>query len=130
MNGKVFRWWRSRNDMTKKLLGAILLCEMMIGFYPVICHAKNYSEVADKLQKGQTKEAITKLLGEPVRKRITGKNHKYIWGPEEEFWDRIPMGTRLEVWEYEFSDGHLNLYFIDGKNHLDFKAFAPKGVIY
>jgi len=40
------------------------------------------------------------------------------------------MGTRLEVWKYKFSDGLLNLYFLNEGEQLDFIAFASKGVIY
>ena len=61
---------------------------------------------------------------------ISVKRDKYMWGTEESFWDDIPMGTRLELWGYDFSDGGLNLYFINGGDHLDYKAFAPKGVVY
>ncbi len=80
--------------------------------------------------KGQSKQSIIELLGEPLRRTITVRQDKVIWGPEEEFWDNIPVGTRLEVWRYEFSDGNLNLYFIDEGEQLDYKAFAPRGVVY
>jgi hypothetical protein len=40
------------------------------------------------------------------------------------------MGSRLEVWKYEFSDGHLNLYFINEGEQLEYIAFAPKDAIY
>lgn len=96
----------------------------------VICYALDYSEVEGKLEKGRSKKEIVKLLGEPLEKKFIAKNKKFIWGPEEEFWDEIPMGTRLEVWRYEFSDGNLNLYFLDYGDNLDYKAFSRKGVIY
>ena len=38
--------------------------------------------------------------------------------------DNIPMGTRLEVWKYKFSDGNLNLYFVTEGENLDYIAFA------
>ena len=116
--------------MNRNLIGTILIGALILGSYPVICHAKTYFEIEGKIQKGQSKRTIINLLGEPLTKMITVKQNKFIWGPEEEFWDNIPMKTRLEVWKYEFSDGNLNLYFLNEGEHLDYKAFAPKGVVY
>ncbi len=115
--------------MTKKLFKLILISIFLISS-SFVCHAKDYSEVESKIEKGQSKKAIVKLLGEPVEKKFIAKNKKFIWGPEEEFWDEIPMGTGLEVWKYEFSDGNLNLYFLDYGENLDYKAFSRKGVVY
>lgn len=115
--------------MTKSLFVIILISAFFISI-PIICYAKDYSEVEGQIENGQSKKAIVKLLGEPVEKKIIVKNQKFIWGPEEEFWDEISMGTRLEVWRYEFSDGNLNLYFLNEGENLDYRAFAPKGVIY
>jgi len=33
-----------------------------------------------------------KLLSEPLEKKFIVKNKEFIWGPEEEFRDEIPMG--------------------------------------
>jgi len=119
-----------KNKMMKKSINIILIGALFFVSYPLTCYAKDYSAVEGKINKGQSKQAITELLGEPSEKKVIGKRNKYIWGPEEEFWDAIPMETLLEVWKYEFSDGHLNLYFINEGERLDYKAFAPKGVIY
>lgn len=116
--------------MTTKLIKIILIGVLFFVFCPIACYAKNYSEVEGKIKQGQSKQAIIELLGEPSYKTTTIKRNRYIWGPQEEFWDDIPMETRLEVWKYEFSDGHLYLYFINEGEHLNYKAFAPKGVIY
>jgi len=118
------------NKMMKKLTEIILIGALLLVSYQSTCHANNYSEVGVKINIGQSKETIIELLGKPRVNTIFVKRNKYIWGPEEAFWDDIPMGTRLEVWHYDFSDGHLSLYFINGGDHLDYKAFAPKGVIY
>jgi len=114
---------------TKKLIAIGLIAAFFI-FSPIASYAKDYSDVEGKIEKGQSKQAIIKLLGEPLEKKYIVKSEKFIWGPEEEFWDDIPMGTRLEVWRYEFSDGNLNLYFVDYGDNLDYKAFARKGVVY
>ena len=115
--------------MNKKLVKRILIAAFFISSLSV-CYAKDYSEIESLIEKGQSKKEIVKLLGEPVEKRFVVKNKKFIWGPEEEFWDEIPMGTRLEVWRYEFSDGKLNHYFVDYGDSLDYKAFSRKGVVY
>jgi len=116
--------------MNRRFIGIILISALLLMAYPFACYAKNYSEIQDKINKGQTKQAIIELLREPLETINIAKSNKYIWGPEEEFWDDIPMGTRLEVWKYKFPDGHLSLYFINGGEHLNYKAFAPKGVVY
>lgn len=114
--------------MRKQFIGVI--CAVIIVSYPVACYAKAYSKLEGKITAGQSKQEIKNLLGEPAEKKIIVKRNKYIWGPEEEFWDKIPMETILEVWGYEFSDGHLNLYFINKGDRLNYKAFSPQGVIY
>jgi len=98
-----------KKRMIRKLIDIILIGALFFVSYPLTCYAKDYSAVEEKINKGQSKQAITELLGEPFEKKVIVKRNKYIWGPEEEFWDDIPMGTLLEVWKYEFSDGHLNL---------------------
>lgn len=116
--------------MNRKWIEIILLCALFFVSYPLECYAANYSDIGEKIKEGQSKEAIIELIGEPSAQTITVKRNKFIWGPEEEFWDKIPMETRLEIWKYEFSDGNLNLYFINEGERLNYKAFAPKGVIY
>ena len=80
--------------------------------------------------KGQSRQDIITILGNPYETKITSKNNRFIWGPEEDFWDQIPMSSRLEVWCYKFSDGQLNLYFVNEGETLDFIAFAPAGGVY
>ena len=116
--------------MTQKLIGIFLIVALFVITSSMADYAKHYSEIKGKIKKGQSKQTIIELLGKPLEKKIIAKSNKFIWGPEEEFWDNIPMGTRLEVWKYVFSDGHLNLYFLNEGEQLDFIAFAPKGVIY
>lgn len=114
----------------KKLIATALFFVLSLVSCSLAAHEIKYSEVRDKIIKGQSKPEITALLGEPSEKKMIAKTNKYIWGPEEEFWGKIPMGTRLEVWKYKFPDGLLNLYFMDEGEHLEYKAFAPKGVVY
>ncbi len=87
-------------------------------------------DISKMVQVGQTKQQIINILGDPYEKKIINKSGEPIWGPEEEFWDKIPDGTKLEVWKYKNDAGTLNLYFTDDNNHLYHKAFAPNGVVY
>lgn len=105
-----------------------ILLSLLLAFSVMSC-----SEEQDTFQlvrAGQTKQAIKNILGEPYEIKITKKIAGPIWGPEEEFWDKIPNGSTLEVWRFRSNAGNLNLYFIGNKNHLAYKAFAPQGVVY
>jgi hypothetical protein len=87
-------------------------------------------DLSERVKAGQSKEEIRKEIGDPARVIIETKSSEYIWGPEEAFWSEIPMGTELEVWRYENNAGQLNLYFLEKRNRLSYKAFAPAGVMY
>ncbi len=91
---------------------------------------KDALKLYTKIEAGQPKQTILKILGNPYKMQNTVKHDEYIWGREEAFWDKIPMGVQLEVWSYNFPDGYLNLYFVNGSEELNYKAFAPKGVVY
>lgn len=106
---------------------AVLICVVSSS---VADDLKTFKQVNTKIEIGQSKQTIQKFLGPPGKITNTIKRNKYIWGPEERFWDEIPMGAKLEVWNYTFSDGGLNLYFVDGSEELNYLAFAPKGVVY
>jgi hypothetical protein len=116
--------------MIKKLTEIFFIAALIVFFSSIAGCVKHYSDVKGKIKKGQSRQTIIELLGKPLEKRIITKRNKFIWGPEEDFWDKIPMGSRLEVWKYVFSDGRLNLYFINDGKQLEYMAFAPKGVIY
>lgn len=91
---------------------------------------ESFNQAGTKISTGQSQQTIRELLGPPDEIINSVKRDRYIWGPEESFWDEIPIGAELEVWRYEFSDGGLNLYFINESEKLDYMAFAPKGVVY
>ena len=112
---------------------AILICGLVLicsGPFCLADDSKTYEQIKTKIKAGQSKQTVREKLGPPDMIISSVKSNKYIWGPEEEFWDKIPMGAKMEVWRYTFSDGGLNLYFIDGSEKLDHIAFAPKGVVY
>jgi len=86
--------------------------------------------ISNIVQLGQTKKQIRKNLGEPYVIKFIKRHYAPIWGPEEEFWHKIPLGSNLEVWRYKMPSGHLSLYFINTDNTLSYIAFSPKGVVY
>jgi len=86
--------------------------------------------ISDRVEVGQTREQLAHELGRPDKIERLKKQSRPVWGPEEEFWDKIPAGTMLEVWRYTSPEGRLNLYFMDGGDTLAYKAYAPKGVVY
>lgn len=92
--------------------------------------SREYAHFEGKIMKGQSRQDIIGILGNPYGTKIFTKNNRIIRGPEEDFWDQIPISSRLEVWSYRFSDGQLNLYFVNERETLDFIAFAPAGVVY
>jgi len=107
----------------------IIIVFSVLAWCGVACHEKQDNVRA--VQVGQTKQEIKKRLGEPYEIKFIKKTAGPIWGPEEEFWDKIPNDTLLEVWSYKSDEGHLNLYYTGtNNNRLDYKAFAPIGVVY
>ena len=101
----------------------IILCMLLAS-----CTADR--DISNLVQVGQTRKEIKSILGEPDEIKTFTKSAGPIWGPEEEFWDKIPAGSKLEVWRYQGPNGNLNLYFLDDAERLSYKAYAPKGVVY
>ncbi len=101
---------------------------MLLVFSIISCNEEQ--DIYELVQVGQTKREIKSIFGNPDKIKNFNKPEGPIWGPEEEFWDKIPSGSKLEVWSYINDAGNLNLYFIGSNNHLNYKAFTPKGVVY
>lgn len=112
------------NKMTIKIIIVLLAIASALS---VSAEEPNISHL---VAVGQTKEEIKQILSDPYEKKAFVKSNRPIWGPEEEFWDKIPEGTHVEVWRYKSEKGHLNLYFLGNDNHLAYKAFAPSGIVY
>jgi hypothetical protein len=105
-----------------------ILTTLPIFFLLISC--AEAQDISQLIKAGQAKEEIKKIIGSPNEIEKIVKSVEHIWGPEEEFWSKIPMGTKLEVWRYKNKDGQLNLYFEENKNTLSYKAYAPAGVVY
>ena len=109
------------------ILRTILLFLILINLFASCSQKKDISTL---IKRGQTREQIKKILGEPEEIKSFKKASDIIWGPEEAFWNEIPSGAVHEVWRYKDSGGRLNLYFIDGNDSLSFQAYVPNGVVY
>jgi hypothetical protein len=101
-----------------------------IAISSMLCACAKEHDISQLVKIGQSKEEIINAIGNPYKIDFIIKTTEHVWGPEESFWSKIPMGTKLEVWRYKNKDGQLNLYFKDSSNNLSYKAFAPSGVVY
>ena len=82
------------------------------------------------IKVGQSKAEISRLLPAPDEIQHISKTTEIIWGPEEAFWDEIPIGTKMEIWVYGNKDSLTRLYFLDDNDTLAYKVTEPKGVVY
>jgi hypothetical protein len=96
----------------------------------IFCACASAEDISQMIKVGQSKEEISEAIGAPYKIEVIVKSVEHIWGPEEAFWSKIPMGTKLEVWRYKNKGGQLNLYFKESDNSLSYKAYAPTGVVY
>lgn len=83
-----------------------------------------------QIAEGDTREAIVQTYGEPAGRQQMTKQDEAVWGPIEDFWYDVPMGSRVEIWTYPAEDGDVELYFVDDSPTVDGVGFAPEGVIY
>ncbi|MGI9589910.1 MAG: hypothetical protein ACR2P8_00975 [Myxococcota bacterium] len=87
---------------------------------------------------GMTRASVLEQHGEPQRKARLTKRDDRIWGPIEEFWSEVPLGSGVEVWSYRTTNewggepvaGATVLYFVDRSEAVSGLGFAPDGVVY
>ena len=79
---------------------------------------------------GMTKQNLIAQFGEPIRRQTLVKNMEPIWGPIEEIWFQLAMGTEVELWAYRVKGGTVELYFLNGSDVTQAGAFSPEGVVY
>lgn len=79
---------------------------------------------------GQTMTDIISQHGQPKSIQHQVKQGGAIWGPEEEFWHKIPNGSQMEVWRYEKERAAMSLYFVDGNKSVDYIAVYHSSIIY
>lgn len=80
---------------------------------------------------GMSREAVEHALGEPSETQLLIKRTESIWGPQEDWWNRVAMGDTLRTWSYEIPDeGSFSVYFKGDSDTVSFTAFMPHGVVY
>ena len=95
----------------------------------------------DEFSTGMERDVIQERFGEPLRSREMRKTSEGVWGPIEDFWSRVPLGSTVEIWSYrtthewmagsdEDEPGVTELYFVDASRTVSGLGFAPDGVVY
>lgn len=91
---------------------------------------------------GTSRDEITSRFGTPTRIQTFTKQGHAIWGPIEDYWDRVPQGSSVEIWSYrsklnlEGADesyvqtGETELYFVDSSNTVNAIGFHFDGAVY
>ena len=79
---------------------------------------------------GMTKQNLIAQFGEPIRRQTLVKHVEPIWGPIEDFWSKIEVGTEVELWVYRVKGGSIELYFLNGSDVMQAGAFSPEGAVY
>jgi hypothetical protein len=114
--------------LIKKLKISILL----LIFLCLTCSfekTQNLNSVRD-VKIGQNKAEISRLFSPPDEIQHINKTTEIIWGPEEAFWDEIPIGTKMEIWIYGNKDSLTRLYFLNDNDTLAYKVTESKDVVY
>jgi hypothetical protein len=117
------------------ILGALLAALTCLGCKPPsksTISARDENNVvldSDPIAKvGTSRSLILKALGEPPKKSELEKKSVTIFGPMEGWWDKLPDGSKIEIWDYPESKGTLQIYFLDNGDSVWHTAFAGKNV--
>lgn len=81
-------------------------------------------------QVGASRSEILAAHGAPARKQSLTKTGPAVWGPIEDFWPRVPLGSSVEIWDYPVEGGTLELYFVEGSERVQATGFAPEGAVF
>jgi len=108
----------------------ILTSCLPLLFVLCLTSCKEREEALAHIETEATKEEILSIVGQPDEQETITKHEEAIWGPEEEFWHKIPLGAKLERWIYATDEGRYSLYFRGNEDWLAYKIFAPRGVVY
>ena len=85
---------------------------------------------ASQFHIGATRVEILDSFCAPRQEQSFHKTGNAIWGPIEEFWPEVPLGSTVEVWSYSVQDGSIELYFIDGSSRAQGIGFEPEGAVF
>lgn len=77
---------------------------------------------------GLSRSLILKTLGEPSKKSELEKKSVAIYGPMEGWWDKLPDGSKIEIWDYAESKGILQIYYLNNGDSVWHTAFVGNQV--
>ncbi len=95
----------------------------------------------DNFAVGMERATVLERFGQPLRSQDIRKTGESVWGPIEEFWPRVPVGSNVEICSYRTTQewavgsgnrvsGSTELYFVGGSNKVSGLGFAPDGVVF
>ncbi len=91
---------------------------------------------------GVTRDQVTATFGTPTRMQSLINQGQPIWGPIEDYWHQVPVGSSVEIWAYRsmmvvedavtthVQSGETELYFVDASNSVDGIGFKLDGAVY
>lgn len=107
-----------------------ILLYLLFIFLSCAGEKSNQLNLVRDIKVGQSKAEIRKIFTAPDEVQHITKSTEIIWGPEEAFWDEIPIGAKLEIWVYQNKDSLSRLYFLNDNDTLAYKVTEPKDVVY
>ncbi len=111
-----------------RLVRKVLL--ISIALLIAACSRQPGLPAASEFRIGATREQITDRFGMPQHTQIFHKTGSAIWGPIEDFWPEVAIGSTVEVWSYRVQGGSAELYFVDNSNQVQGTGFAPEGAVF
>lgn len=79
---------------------------------------------------GASRTEILEAHGPPAQRQVLAKRSEAVWGPIEDFWQSVPMGSPVEIWTYPVEGGSVELYFVGDSDAVQGKGFAPEGAVF
>jgi hypothetical protein len=95
-----------------------------------VCSACSGLPEADEFQVGASRSDLLDEHGAPNGRQTLIKRDDAIWGPIEDFWHQVPVASSVEIWTYAVEGGTVELYFVDGSDHVQGTGFAPQGAVF
>ena len=96
----------------------------------LLCACQSQTAAFEQVEPGQQREQVLAMLGPPDDTQLLVKQSMTIWGPEEEWWHQVEMGTQFLVWTYNVPGGRYQLYFVRGADTLTYSAYIDNNIAY
>ena len=131
----------------KPLLGKNIWRRLIIPFYLislfflVSCTGESRPSHSD-FNIGMNRADLRATFGEPSNSQSMTKTTSHIFGPIEDFWYKVPDGSKIEIWSYDsyafsYSEGReyrqagqTELYFLNDSELVDGIGFHDEDAVY